>query len=256
MGVINSLKFEYCFELRFESNKESKSQVEDFICRCIREFRSKNRGYARDSASTIEAEPTDDLCILAAMSLIRLHEACAGASPSSAPDIDLIQAAGILEHLLLKSPHNYEALLLLVRIYLLLGAGSLALKTFAQLTVKQIQYETVAHNLFPRLSTIHPNSAPPFEDSEPKDHEPQAAFRQALLFYRNIASASAHARSAGLEHGSYGNVAGSIDLENNLKHSICRKISALEVRRSERLVGGLSTAVYSEIGKIMVSCTR
>lgn len=222
--------------------------MEDFVCRCLRQFRDTERANAGETPSTIEAEPTDDLCLLAAMSLVRLYEACGESTPSSVPGIDLVQAAGILDHLLLKSPHNYEALLLLVRIYLLLGAGSLALKTFSQLSVKQIQYETVAHNLFTRISTIHPHSAPPLDGLDKKDYDPQTALRQALLFYRNSETATKHSLSAGLEHGSYINVEGSIDLQHSLKHSVCRKMWALEVRRTERLVGGLSTSNYDDLG--------
>lgn len=182
------------------------------------------------------------------MALIRLHDAIAG----STTNYVLVQAAGILEHLLLKSPHNYEALLLLVRIYLLLGAGSLALKKFSKLSVKQIQYETVAHNLFTRLATIHPQSAPPSLDLDRKDYDPQAGLRQALLFYRNAESATTYSLSTGLDNGSYINVEGSIELRNDLKNSLCRKMWALEARRLHRIVGGPSISQYDKIGKSFV----
>ncbi|WEW61277.1 hypothetical protein PRK78_006767 [Emydomyces testavorans] len=242
--AVNALKFEYCFQLSLQA--DTVSHVEDFARRCLQQFQAGRRlGLAEELPSTIETQPSDDFCLLAAMSLMRVHGENADLNPYLHPG--LIQAAGILEHLLLKSPHNYEALLLLVRIYLLLGAGSLALKTFAQLSVKQIQYESVAHNLFTRISTIHPQSAPPFEGLERKDFDPQAALRQALLFYRNAVNSTTYARTAGLDHGSYLNVEGSIDLQKNLRYSICRKMWALEVRKIQRLVGGPSVKQYDEL---------
>ncbi|GBF59806.1 N-alpha-acetyltransferase NatB auxiliary subunit [Trichophyton mentagrophytes] len=240
---INAYKLEYSFRLKFENTKDAIIKTESFVCRCLHDFKDAGRADAGDTPSTIEAEPTDDLCLLAAMALIRLHDAIAG----STTNYVLVQAAGILEHLLLKSPHNYEALLLLVRIYLLLGAGSLALKKFSKLSVKQIQYETVAHNLFTRLATIHPQSAPPSLDLDRKDYDPQAGLRQALLFYRNAESATTYSLSTGLDNGSYINVEGSIELRNDLKNSLCRKMWALEARRLHRIVGGPSISQYDKI---------
>lgn len=240
---------EYSFKLNFDNTKVAISNVEDFVCRCLRDFREAGRADAGNTPSTIEAEPTDDLCLLAAMALVRLY----GATSGSVVGHVLVQAAGILEHLLLKSPHNYEALLLLVRIYLLLGAGSLALRRFSKLSVKQIQYETVAHNLFTRLATIHPQTAPPSIDLDRKDYDPQMGLRQALTFYRNAEGATTYSQSTGLEHGSYITVEGSIELRNDLKNSLCRKMWALEVRRIQRLVGGPSTSQYDKIGEICLS---
>ncbi|EFR01693.1 hypothetical protein MGYG_04696 [Nannizzia gypsea CBS 118893] len=240
---INAYKLEYCFRLGFENTKAAITNVENFVCRCLHDFKEAGRADAGDTPSTIEAEPTDDLCLLAAMALIRLHETVSGLPTNYV----LVQSAGILEHLLLKSPHNYEALLLLVRIYLLLGAGSLALRKFSKLSVKQIQYETVAHNLFTRLATIHPQSAPPSLDLDRKDYDPQAGLRQALSFYRNAESATTYSQTTGLDNGSYINVEGSIELRNDLKNSLCRKMWALEARRLQRLVGGPSVSQYEKI---------
>lgn len=188
------------------------------------------------------------------MSLIRLYEVALDTKPYPLPSVALIRATVILEHLILKSPHNYEALLLLTRIYLLLGAGSLALKSFSKLAVKQTQYETVAHNLFTRLSTIHPHAAPPFDDSESKDVDPQIALRKALLFYRGSETSIPHARKTGLEYGSYVNVEQSIGFEKSLQNSVCKKMWALEVRRMQRLVGGPSADQYDHIGELHFCC--
>lgn len=223
--------------------------IEDFARRCLRLFHSTARPIASDSTLTIEAQPSDDLCVLAAMALMRLHETESTNRSSSVPSSVLVQAAGILEHLILKSPHNYEALLLLVRIYLLLGAGSQALKAFSKLSVKQMQYETVAHNLFTRLATIHPNSCPPFEGMNYADVDPQMGMRQALMFYRNAETSIPYACKTGLEHGSYDSVQRTIEFQKSLENSICRRMWALETRRIQRMVGGPSASQYDHIGR-------
>ncbi|KAI5290777.1 hypothetical protein KEM54_000473, partial [Ascosphaera aggregata] len=157
------------------------------------------------------------------------------------------RAAAILNHLLIESPHNYEALLLLTRLYLLLGAGSLALETFAHLNVKQIQYESVAHNLYTRLATIHPQSAPPVDGLEPKDYDPQVAFRLALDFYRRSDRATSMAVLKGLEYGSYINTHGCIRLQDTLKRSLCQRMWALEERRVHRLMGGSPNTRFNHL---------
>lgn len=247
---INALKIEYCFQMSSDETSVTTQKVEDFIGRCLETYRDLCRPNEKSDESAIESQPSDDLCLLAAMSLMRFNEAAVNGSQEQIPDIVLIRAAGILERLIIDSPHNYQALLLLVRIYLRLGAGSLALKTFSKLSVKQFQFETVAHNLFTRLATVHPHSAPPIEGAEYKDFDPQMALMQALNFYRNADVTSIRHRSNGLDNGTYLNVEGTIDLQKRLKHSVCRRIYVLEVRRIQRLVGGTPVGRYDEIGKL------
>lgn len=182
------------------------------------------------------------------MSLIRLGDSRVVNNWDQISDTVLVRSAGILHRLVTDSPHNYQALLLLLRIYLRLGAGSLALKTFAKLSVKHLQWETVAHNLYTRLATIHPHSAPPVEGAEYKDFDPQSALAKALTFYRNADSTTTRHLTSGLDHGSYVNIEGSIELQKRLKQSICRKMYVLEVRRMQRLVGGHPMGRYDGLG--------
>lgn len=228
--------------------------VEDYIYRCLQAYRDMLSPEQTSESAAIESHPSDDLCVLAVMCLMRFSEAQVNGSEKQIPDTALIRATGILERLLHDSPHNYQALLLLVRIYLRLGAGSLALKTFSKLSVKQFQYETVAHNLFTRLATIHPHTAPPYEGAEHKDFNPQVAFVQSLNFYRTAEITTTRNRSNGLEYGSYVNVEGTIDLQRRLKQSVCRRMCALDVRRIQRLVGGAPMDRYDEVGQYIEYC--
>lgn len=199
------------------------------------------------SSSTIESQPQDSLCILAAMALLRTEET--PNMQAQVSDTAVIRAAAILERLLRDSPHNYEARLLLVRAYVLLGAGSLALQTFSTLSIKHMQYETVGHNLYTRLATIHPHSAPPTEGAEYKDFDPQAALIRCLNFYRTSEITSLKFRSRALEDGSYVNAAECVDLRDSLRNSICRQMYVLDVRRAQRLAGGELMVRFDELGR-------
>jgi N-terminal acetyltransferase B complex non-catalytic subunit len=210
------------------------------------------RDMKKDDATegAIENQPRDDLGLLAVMSLIRLSDYKQPAdTQEKTPKSELIRSAALLEHFCQDSPHNYQILLLLARVYLLLGAGSIAMKTFGKLSVKQIQNETVAHNLYTRLATIHPHGAPPIE-AEYKDFIPEAALTQAINFYESADRTTTRQLTTGLNLGSYVNVEGTIELQNSLKHSICKRMWALEARRIDRIQGKDRTDRYVGIGEL------
>lgn len=246
--MINALRLEYCFRISSDEGDVSKQQKEDFIKRCLAlyfSFLSKSHS----ATSTMETQPSDDLCLLAVMCVLCPSEEQAGQEESRVPDTAFIRAAGILEILVRYSPHNYPSILLLTRIYLHLGAGSLALSTFSKFNVKQVQWECVAHNLFTRLATLHPHSAPPIEGVETKAFAPQSALVQALNFYRSADATALKNRRRGMEQGTYVNTEDTIELHRQLKNSISRRMWALEVRRMQRLAGGDPMTRYEELGQ-------
>ena len=95
-----------------------------------------------------DRRPGDDAALLAVMGLIRLFK--------TGRRHALLQSVAVLEHTLLHSKYNYDALLILVRIYMFLGAGSLAVDRYNRLSIKNIQHATISWALFTRLSTIYP----------------------------------------------------------------------------------------------------
>jgi N-terminal acetyltransferase B complex non-catalytic subunit len=256
--MINALKLDYCLNISGPESKPSQQKIDDLVARCLKLYQTayeggkakKSTGGAQGASSTIESQPIDDLCILAAMCLLQPTEM--DEKEAQIPGTALIRAAGILERLCRDSPHNYEALLLLVRVYLLLGAGSLALSTFSKLSVKQIQYDSVAHVLFTRLSTVHPHSAPPVDGAEYKDFDPLSAFVQGLNFFRNSEVNTMRYRTAGLDEGSYVNTEEIIELRRCLSKSINRRMYALDARRIQRLAGGDPMTRYDELGEFTV----
>lgn len=245
-----ALKLDYCFRMSADESNVSKQRVADFVARCIQTYREADHPAPNHDSSAIESQPCDDLLLLAAMCLIRFSDLWVDGGQENARDIILIRATCILERLLVDSPHNYHALLMLVRTYLLLGAGSLALATFTKMSVKHMQYESVAHNFFTRLATIHPHSAPPIEGAEYKEFNPQSALAQALHFYHNAEYTTVRNRGNGMDLGSYYNVEGTIGLQKRLKDSVCRRMWALEARRMQRFAGGDSMDRYEDLGML------
>ncbi|KAJ5673827.1 hypothetical protein N7462_009266 [Penicillium macrosclerotiorum] len=250
--TINALKMDYWLNISGSESTPSCQQIDSFVSRCMKLYQSFSSKDKKDttkkavegSSSTIESQPRDELCILAAMGLLQIE-----GTQSEVSDTALIRAASILERLCQDSPHNYQALLLLIRIYLRLGAGSLALSTFSKLSVKQVQYDSVAHLFFTRLATIHPHSAPPIEGAEYKDFDPQSAFVQALHFFRMADANTMKYRTAGLDNGSYANTEEIIELRRRLLNSVNRRTFALDVRRMQRLVGGDPLSRYDDIAQ-------
>ncbi|CAG8027283.1 unnamed protein product [Penicillium nalgiovense] len=253
--LINAYKLHYCD--RISGNKKaSKSRIETLVRNCLYFYdaftllaktQDPKKESQPDTASTMESRPTDDFCIIAAMAL--LQPIPAGQTSEKVNNTALIRAAGILERLLIDSPHNYEAILMLIRIYLLLGAGSIALRWFGKLSVKQVQYESVAHNLFTRFATIHPHPAPPIEDAEYKDFDAQVALIAALDFYRNASVTIKNSLIKGLDDGNYVSLDDTIELQKRIRDSICRRMWALDLRRMQRIRKGNHLVLHEDIAQ-------
>ena len=148
----NVFKFEY----HFVTSRNDNSQVNDFlpafICSCLRLYKVSVQFDFKLPPS--DRLPGDDAAILAAMALIRMHRL---REQKPAWSYSIYRCIALLEFALNKSKHNYDILLILVRVYASLGAGSLAMARYSQLSIKNLQHLTISWMLFTRLSTIHPH---------------------------------------------------------------------------------------------------
>ncbi|THU87266.1 hypothetical protein K435DRAFT_782074 [Dendrothele bispora CBS 962.96] len=96
---------------------------------------------------TTELQPADDLAILAGAVTVNMWKV-------SGDQQYLCRAAIILEYALSQSKQSFQMRLMLVRIYRLLGAPSLALEHYRSMRIKQIQNDTLSHFLFSRTSAF------------------------------------------------------------------------------------------------------
>lgn len=148
------LKLEYNLIVSRDDNIFKDSLLQGFICSCLRLYRLSLKYDLNLPVS--DRLPGDDAALLAAMGLIRLYK-----TRQRYPEHNnaLLRSIVVLEHLLLRSKHNYDALLILVRLYMFLGAGSLAMERYSRLSIKNLQQTTVSWVLYTRMSTIHPHPA-------------------------------------------------------------------------------------------------
>ena len=163
----------------------------------------------------------DDAALLSVMGLVRLYNM---RPTDQAP---LYQSIQVLETLLEKSKHNYQALLLLVRIYLLIGAISSAFKVYHRLNIKQIQNDTLSHSLLTRISTLLPNDA-----------RTATFLRDACGIYESSRMQTPNMLQLAFERGGYAQMMGFLEFSDRVAGSICRSMWEVELRRLSRLSPG------------------
>ncbi|KAH8106992.1 actin cytoskeleton organization protein [Cristinia sonorae] len=101
--------------------------------------------YGKNLPDT-ELQPADDIAILAGQTFV-------SAWKSSQDESHLHNAVSILEYASARSKQSYRIRLLLIRIYQLLGAPSLALEHYRLMNVKQVQTDTLSHLVLSRAAT-------------------------------------------------------------------------------------------------------
>ena len=149
-----------------------------------------------------------------------------------------LRAAALLERVLEVSKHEASALIILTRLFNLVGAPGLAFKTFARLNVKSVQYDTLGFHLLTRISTLHPHS---FESS---DHgpergfdDPHTALSNALQIYFRADETIPAAIKDAIERGKYYSSLGMSSLATRYHTSISKPLFMIEQRRILRLIG-------------------
>ena len=182
---------------------------------------------------------------MAVMALVHLSRSEDGVERHRTSIKRLLQAATLLEILNAHSENNYQARLILVRVYTLLGCGSLAFKTYQGLNIKQVQNDTLSHNIFTRISTIHPWSFTNLVNGPAgkAGQEPMLGLQHAMKTYKRSEDQVPLMAKLAVEQGSYDQVAGFLDLGQRLSSSVCKYMWGIESRRVARLLGGKAPAI-------------
>ncbi|KIJ69304.1 hypothetical protein HYDPIDRAFT_105904 [Hydnomerulius pinastri MD-312] len=94
-----------------------------------------------------ELQPADDLALLAAHAFVMVWTL-------NGLEDALYQAVAVLESALAKSQVAFQMRMMLIRIYRILGAPSLALDHYRSMNVKQVQNDTLSHLILTRASTF------------------------------------------------------------------------------------------------------
>lgn len=196
--------------------------LEAFTSNAIRLFHSSatSLGLARHRS-------TADACFLAISGFVKCFS-------DTKNRVYLLQATFTAERLLKYNEHVHEARLILVYLYMSLNLGSLAMRLFESLRVKEIQFDTVGHVLFTQLSIIHPFAT---QLSRREAFQPHDRTQKALAIYNRHEEKLADCEASVLSHAQTGMVFDLNELRCTLRDSLVRRVLILEHRRTARLTG-------------------
>ncbi len=242
MAKTNALKLEYC--LIYSRDKKPDEVIKDtntdvFIVECIKhydigfQYSGNNVEKPKEFADRF---PGDDAGLLAAAALLK--------SPHGSQNKTMLQAMVLLDELSTRSPANYEALGTLTLLYVRLGAGSLAARTYHGLSIKNIQLPTLSWLLWTRLSTVHPHKLHPREsipsnDSKVSEAEadPVHLLTQALDYHMHLEEIDQQEILEFLEVKQYASLHRAIGNSLHNQNGFVKYLLLTEWARTERLSG-------------------
>lgn len=229
---VNMLKIEYyLIHSRWEKseNLEDSVAIERFVVECLKLYDLALSSHPHVGEQRL---PGDDAGHLAGMALIRLYSF--GNRPKA-----LLQAVTTLEHLVDKSPFNYEAIVTLTALYTKLGIGGLAATHYSRLLIKNIQYTSMSWLLATRVSSVYPH-APRTDHKDLVDKhnaDPVAHLAFALEYHLQLRESDEQEIIHFVETGQYAN------LIQGMGHSVYNQLGytkymlLVELARIERLSG-------------------
>lgn len=222
----NALKLEYHLVVSRDDKLDNHTILPAFVSNCLRLYRLSLHFDIKLPAS--DRLPGDDAAVLAAMGLIRMYK--------KGDRKALLRSVVVLESILSQSKHNYDALLILVRLYMFMGTGSLAMQHYAQLSIKNLQHATLSWVLFTRISTIHPYPATISINGEQKiDIDPLKEIEYALRWYEEATRLNAKSVHTLQKQGQWTTSLDALSTQNILHHGFVRPLLIAEAKRIRRL---------------------
>lgn len=218
-----------------EGAEDNIPKLNDFITATLRIYSS---ALSLGSALLVtDNQYGDDAALLSVMGLVRLHllhVSTTGSATTIVAQAPLYQSIAILSAVVSKSKHNYQAMLLLVRLYLLIGAVGLAVDVYPGLNIKQIQNDTLSHFLLTRISTLLPS-----------ERKVEKILNEAGRIYESSSSQTPNMLVLAFERSGYAQMMGFLEFSERVAGSVCRSMWEIERRRVERLRG----SIYN-VGKV------
>lgn len=157
----------------------------------------------------------------------------------------ILQATMLLEYAWSHSKPNFQISLLLIRLHSILGCGSLALRAFEGLGIKQIQLDTLSYTFFDRISSLHPHPIKHTIEGSSEVHSPLGNLDKQQRLYRKSRDHVSKNCWTSLENGNYSSVFQMKEFEETLSQSMSAVMSVVESRRIARLTkpsGELATS--------------
>ena len=197
-----------------------------------------DKGEITKHLLTTDRHPADDLCVLSVMCLIKLGMLEEKPTPEpleSRKSRYFLQAAALLEKAWLQSKSNFEISLLLVRLYSYLGCGSLAMRAYQRLTLKQIQLDTLSYVLFDRISTFHPRPFTSHSMDPASDKTPLQRLQRQQQIYEEAYTMVSKNVWLSFKNGSYNSMFHIKNISKELCHGLGAAMSVIESRKVSRI---------------------
>jgi N-terminal acetyltransferase B complex non-catalytic subunit len=214
--------------------------LEDVASEAVRSYRSAMDDDGRISKALLKTDqhPADDLSILAAMCLIKLS--LMNTEKSTEPIKNMkttcaLQATALLENAWSHSKYNFQISLLLVRLYSYLGCGSLAMRAYYRLALKQVQLDTLSYTLFDRLSSLHPHPSSQATETSSKTRTPLEHLQKQQKLYKSSRQHITKNSWLSFKHGSYNSIFEMREVSDMLCHTMSAAMSVIESRKVSRL---------------------
>ncbi|KAH6709317.1 N-acetyltransferase B complex non catalytic subunit-domain-containing protein [Leptodontidium sp. MPI-SDFR-AT-0119] len=186
-----------------------------------------------------DRHPADDFSVLAAMCLIKLalvESDHSSETLNSSRARYLLQAAVLLEVASVPSRSNFQISLILIRLYRYLGCGSLAMRAFERLALKQVQLDTLSYVILDRISTFHPHPFAQLPNGSDKTRTPIEQLQKQRKLYKSAQEHSIKNVWLSFKHSSYNSVFEIREVQDSLSRSLARVMSVVESTRIARLV--------------------
>ncbi|KAF3919440.1 hypothetical protein ABW21_db0209304 [Orbilia brochopaga] len=239
---VTGLKFRFWIEIDDQERRPETSELNDFLQECFAVY-TVSLQVDIDLLVT-DMRIGDELLLLVAKGLMCIY---ASRQHSTLP---LRIAIIVLEHLVSNSKHNFTALLLLTRLYAIIGALSCATIEYQRLSIKQIQNDSLSHHLLTRLSTLLPfaNSAAakllhPTDVADVGLHVPAnptdslEMYDISLRLYKNANRTNPEMISLAFKNDAYGQIKDMVLFEKRVSTSISACHFEIEKRRVLRFRG-------------------
>lgn len=200
-----------------------------------------------------DRHPADDLCVMAAMCLIKLSMA----KNQEVPEISyLMQAATMLDYGTAHSNSNFQIRLLLTRLLQYLGCGVMAMSEYVALSLKQIQLDTLSYILFDRISSFHPHPFTPLPDDDQEYKSPHDTIKKQHKLYRTSRGHIGKNIWLSFKNGSYNSIFELKEVSNTLPRTIAAATSVVETRKIARFLEPNSKEPLDEGYDIIRKLTR
>jgi len=158
----------------------------------------------------------------------------------------LVQAILLLEYCWTHSKPNFQFSFLLIRLYNYLGCGSLALRAYQRLALKQVQLDTLSYTMFDRISSQHPHKFGHVPEGSSADRTTVEQFQKQQKVYRNARGQITKNMWTSFQQNNYNSIFEMKEVSDTLSHTLSGAMSVIESRKILRITepGTALTSIF------------